>query len=1122
MNETVNAIKQQHYKVAVFRSFIKYVEDNYPEVDLKTLVEQCGVEYDYLSNEHNWVSAEFENRFTKKLIELTGDSKLSYKVGLAAIDIENIGSAQYYVMKYILPLSTLLEKMSDTVSRFNRVLKTSVNRISDSYEVIFEVDETLLNKDQIPLVEESFPSMCENIKGNLVGLCKLKKNKHLKVTYEIYPESSKAKFEVKGNVEDRRVRTPLVASSVLTAVLTNIFCTIFDLSLIANMCYTIGGLTFGYLVADYALAKIISKSTNSALQLLDEKYSEAISLNEKIEVDLKKEKLFTRLSNELVLASNYNKFFELTDSFLQQDIGAKNILFLEHKSDQKKMVSSYVSKNIDKQLYDIISNFELDTTKKNVSEQSVPKLFESKKAVIINNVHAFSNQLTDADSKKIMDLVRSEKIGIFPIYTNTNSFGSMLVNFKNSLKFSDSEIISMMSIITRMLSSYLQKEFAFREKIKIMNLAADEREKTLARTTHELKTPLHGIIGLASNILNGSYELSDDVLEHVSLIEDSGKRLSSLVGNILQEKSKINKEQIIVSDISIINSIKKCAASIQILANEHNTNLKLELGEDIYVKANEDKLQQVLINIFGNAIKFSSDGNVRIYMEQDVNIVTLICKDDGIGIPQEDISKIYNEFYQASNNTYNQGHGMGLNIAKNLIEYMGGSIKINSEAGAGTEVLITLLRSEAKVLPASREAQISPYSTEKPMVYIADDENINLKMLEGQLKILGFNYKSFNDGISLLNYIKKGRKPDAIILDKMMPVLSGDETLSQLRSTYNSGQLPVIMLTAKTDIESLRESFERGASDYIIKGDYTQIELKSRLDRSTALSRLYKSYDRLIPRKLLDNLGHDTIEKLKPGDSIESNYTVMFLDIRDFTKISNTKSPSEITSFLINYYNRILPIIYKHDGFVDKIVGDQIMAVFSNTNKCVQASSDIDISTANYNLQSGDFIKIGIGIHNGPTSVSAIGNEQYLNLTLIGDTVNKADRFEKQTKLLDAPILISESVYTNLEKNLRDECRYLGEYSLKGIMKPEKHFEFVNYSAFKSFKDRSSNDSENFLDLQYKKKLDSYNGIATFRELYKLEKKQDGDINKFVLDNKEEISNLDKLEYWGSHVLKAS
>ncbi len=378
------------------------------------------------------------------------------------------------------------------------------------------------------------------------------------------------------------------------------------------------------------------------------------------------------------------------------------------------------------------------------------------------------------------------------------------------------------------------------------------KDEFLANTSHELKTPIHGILGLTESLMDGSCgEVNSNSRHLLSMILQSTRRLSKLVNDII-DFSDLKNSGLKLKKINIdLGSMSETIiAMIRPLIGDKNITLTNDIKPgDCFVLADEERLQQIFLNLMENAIKFTDEGNIKISAYPlPSGEYTVEISDTGIGIPEENHDLIFDSFVQSDGSTARKygGTGLGLSITRNLVELHGGVISFKSKPECGTTFSFTM-KSAERTSSAAVNHRIDRYSnlntkvniindinTGSPQgarVMIVDDDIINLQLLLNQLTKAGYSVTSFSGGEDALASIASGTSYDIILLDVMMPVISGYEVCSRIREKFTAHELPIIMLTAKNTNQDIITGMNLGANDYITKP----------FDRDVLLARV-KSY----------------------------------------------------------------------------------------------------------------------------------------------------------------------------------------------------------------------------------------------------------------------------------------
>ncbi|MEM6445596.1 MAG: SpoIIE family protein phosphatase [Cyanobacteria bacterium P01_D01_bin.123] len=438
---------------------------------------------------------------------------------------------------------------------------------------------------------------------------------------------------------------------------------------------------------------------------------------------------------------------------------------------------------------------------------------------------------------------------------------------------------------------YAQSLEASNEELQRLDRLKNE---FLANTSHELRTPLNGIIGLSESILDGAVgPISTPARTHVSMIATSSRRLANLVNDLLdfsQLKHKSIELQRRAVDVRVVTDV------VLTLSQPLARSVELEWVNSVPdslapVWADENRLQQILHNLVGNAVKFTERGRIEVSAQMRDRDVAISITDTGIGIAAAHRERIFESFEQADGSTSRQygGTGLGLALTKQLVELHGGQISVDSKLGRGSTFTFTLpivkATAETSVWPrpalptavsplvvsAAGAARGEVVPTAYPVlqaeeqlpttnapeiataeavsaasnrnnsgsrtVLIVDDDPINRQVLENYLTLARHKILQAASGAEALDVIQRHPKLDAVILDVMMPGMTGYEVLSRLREMRSARDLPVLLLTAKTRVSDLVIGLDAGANDYLAK-PVTKDELLARLNTQLNLRQL--------------------------------------------------------------------------------------------------------------------------------------------------------------------------------------------------------------------------------------------------------------------------------------------
>ena len=413
--------------------------------------------------------------------------------------------------------------------------------------------------------------------------------------------------------------------------------------------------------------------------------------------------------------------------------------------------------------------------------------------------------------------------------------------------------------------------------------ANEAKNQIMANTSHELRTPLHGIINLADLIrIGASGPVSPQAVQDLEMIINSASRLNSLVNDIL-DFSKLQKQQLEIQHkpVDLFQVAENSLALLKPLHREKPIDLQNELTKDLpLVDGDEDRIQQILLNLLGNALKFTESGEVRLSAVIQDGWIELAVADTGIGIPQDKQERIFDAFEQgdASTERTHGGTGLGLSVAKQLVELHGGRIWLESVVGQGSVFRFTLPCSSASEQERTEPVVSKKVNTTKALpvavatvpvveeetgsepnvdllvddpsevtILVVDDEPINRQVLRNQLEMVGYRVEVAIDGLQGLKLLEK-LNPQVILLDVMMPRISGYQTCYRIRQKYSASELPIILLTAKDQPEDTVRGFQHGANDYLTKPfsrEELLIRVQFHLKLSKATSEVYRMMDDL-------------------------------------------------------------------------------------------------------------------------------------------------------------------------------------------------------------------------------------------------------------------------------------
>ena len=493
-----------------------------------------------------------------------------------------------------------------------------------------------------------------------------------------------------------------------------------------------------------------------------------------------------------------------------------------------------------------------------------------------------------------------------------------IINTTNMVQFASICLVLSYSILIqiRLSNAYISvKNLSIELNKKNASLLKSNaiKDEFLANTSHELRTPLNGIIGIAESLLQGTIgHLKAPVNDNLKIIASSGRRLSNLINDILDfsivkdRHIKLNQKSVDLR--SVVDIV---LTSTRILASEKELRLVNDIPLSLpVVYADEERLQQILFNLVGNAIKFTNKGSITIAAKSLGKYINVSVEDTGIGISNDNLSDIFESFEQVDNKntTKHNGIGLGLSITKHLVELHGGRIYLKSEMGKGSTFSFDLKKSDRvneqfdhnitnqyKKKHNSQLTKLYPSNNlfipaGSPFILVVDDDPVNLHVVCNYLTLLKVEVVTCVNGQKALEAIKKYGKPSLVLLDIMMPDMTGYDVCKEVRKKFNSSELPVILLTAKTTQPDILQGFESGANDYLIK-PFSGEELIARVKTSIKLENTHRvlkentelkkeiklrketeSRLRFMQKHLSDTLGFSNDALLAVNESMEINF----------------------------------------------------------------------------------------------------------------------------------------------------------------------------------------------------------------------------------------------------------
>ncbi len=420
---------------------------------------------------------------------------------------------------------------------------------------------------------------------------------------------------------------------------------------------------------------------------------------------------------------------------------------------------------------------------------------------------------------------------------------------------------------SRAFTSVEKMSHELQEKNIALNDLDKLKDEFLANTSHELRTPLNGIVGITDSLLKGvAGKLPKKAIENLSLVVSSASRLSGLINDILDYSKLENKDLQLKLKAVDLRAIADTVLTVsKQLTGSKKVRILNEIPKDIKcVLGDENRLQQIFYNLVGNAIKFTNQGTISVSAVEKGDFIEASVSDTGVGIPQDRFKLIFKSFeqYQHTKSRSSEGTGLGLSITRKLIELHEGKIWVTSELGKGSTFYFTLPITDkpADDLDVNEIKSVEPVEVSQQnvttvqnidekqnqtKVFVVDDEPVNLQVVANFLALENIPFELLSSGKELIEKIEKGIVPDIVLLDIMMPEMTGYEVCRELRKKHTSSQLPIIMLTAKNRVSDLVEGFTLGANDYLTK-PFSRDELIARVQSQITIKKAFQTLEQNI------------------------------------------------------------------------------------------------------------------------------------------------------------------------------------------------------------------------------------------------------------------------------------
>ncbi|MBD1885688.1 PAS domain S-box protein [Microcoleus vaginatus] len=459
------------------------------------------------------------------------------------------------------------------------------------------------------------------------------------------------------------------------------------------------------------------------------------------------------------------------------------------------------------------------------------------------------------------------------------------------------------------------------------NEANQAKTVFLANMSHELRTPLNSILGF-TQLMSYERNLTPSLQERLQIVNRSGRHLLDLINDILDlSKIESGRMTLNLSDFDLRNLLASIEEMFQVKVQSKELQLIFELAPDIpqSVHSDDKKLYQILVNLLGNAIKFTNQGSVTLRVtatkrEKTSCHLSFEVEDTGVGIAPREMDKLFKVFVQAqAGNNLSQGSGLGLAISQKLVKLMGGQIRLKSTLHRGStfsfEIPVQLPQAES-LPPESSNQRVIGLAPGQPTyrILIVEDLEENRRLLVDILTSVGFEVREAKQGVEALSLWKSWR-PHLILMDLRMPIVDGYTATKHIRERPQSQETVIIALTASIFGEEREKVIMAGFNDFISK-PFQQKEIFDKLAKYLGVTYIYEAVEPTPQKQLVETVSVEDLSIMPPQWLEQMYQAAYYLDTEVMNELigqipASKASLSQALTDYINNFNsdRIMELI---------------------------------------------------------------------------------------------------------------------------------------------------------------------------------------------------------------------